>query len=245
MTRRRGRGRRKRDALASALALDLSSQSRRRGGGQKIAVTDSASECYGNRLTRGTRARPSVIHCTIRKARRLCPPRRGFDGTPTQRISLANRVESTQNSLQKSYPAPREHAPRLLGDARKWERDADVVGHGDGRVNVGAVVATEQHLTVLCRVLSDALLDLGACESRRGRSATWSTTGAERLHSRKCLSSPCTGHAAASPNAQIVCPSISLVNSWSISISRSCARPTTRRSIIFSSQVVPSRQGVH
>ena len=35
---------------------------------------------------------------------------------------------------------------------------------------------------------------------------------------RKCFIRPCTGHAAASPNAHIVCPSICFVSSCNMSI---------------------------
>jgi hypothetical protein len=62
-------------------------------------------------------------------------------------------------------------------------------------------------------------------------------------HSRHSLT--CTGHAAASPNAQIVCPSICLDSSHIMSISDGFAWPSTKRHIILLSQLQPSRQGVH
>lgn len=55
----------------------------------------------------------------------------------------------------------------------------------------------------------------------------------------------CIGHAAASPNAQIVWPSICFVNSQIMSISDGWALPWTKRHIILFSQLQPSRQGVH
>src|SRR5579875_2593303 len=62
---------------------------------------------------------------------------------------------------------------------------------------------------------------------------------------RKCRMRPCTGQAAASPSAQIVWPSIWVVTSNSMSISRLCARPSAIRESTRQSQPVPSRQGVH
>lgn len=55
----------------------------------------------------------------------------------------------------------------------------------------------------------------------------------------------CTGHAAPSARAQIVCPSICLLISNNISISFGSALPSTRRHIILFIHPVPSRQGVH
>jgi hypothetical protein len=87
---------------------------------------------------------------------------------------------------------------------------------------------------------------MSAKQGKKGRTeGEQGEKGRGKVDARKCLNNPCTGHAAASPNAQIVCPSICFVNSHNISISLSCARPTTKRSIIFSNPVVPSRQGVH
>src|SRR4029077_15422383 len=62
---------------------------------------------------------------------------------------------------------------------------------------------------------------------------------------RKWRSSPCTGHAAPSPKAQMVWPSIWVVTSISMSISRFCARPSAMRSSTRHIQPMPSRHGVH
>ena len=65
------------------------------------------------------------------------------------------------------------------------------------------------------------------------------------ISSRKWRIRPCTGHAAASPSAQIVWPSTCPVTSSSMSISRFCARPSATRSSTRHIQPVPSRHGVH
>src|SRR6185437_10263931 len=65
------------------------------------------------------------------------------------------------------------------------------------------------------------------------------------ISGRKCAISPWIGQAAASPSAQIVWPSTSLVTSSSMSISRFCARPSAMRVITRHIQPVPSRHGVH
>jgi hypothetical protein len=56
---------------------------------------------------------------------------------------------------------------------------------------------------------------------------------------------PWIGQAAASPSAQMVWPSICLVTSSSMSISRFSARPSAMRVITRHIQPVPSRHGVH
>ena len=57
--------------------------------------------------------------------------------------------------------------------------------------------------------------------------------------------SPCTGQAAPSPKAQMVWPSIWVVTSSSMSISRLWARPSAMRVSTRHIQPMPSRQGVH
>mmetsp|Transcript_70310 Transcript_70310/g.187336 ORF Transcript_70310/g.187336 Transcript_70310/m.187336 type:complete len:256 (-) Transcript_70310:688-1455(-) len=65
------------------------------------------------------------------------------------------------------------------------------------------------------------------------------------MSGRKLRIRPCTGQAAASPRAQIVCPSICLEISSSIWISPSEALPTVKRCMMLYIQGTPSRQGVH
>src|SRR5262249_4022951 len=65
------------------------------------------------------------------------------------------------------------------------------------------------------------------------------------ISGRKWRSRPCTGQAAPSPNAQMVWPSIWVVTSISMSISRLCARPSAMRVSTRHIQPMPSRQGVH
>src|SRR5262249_4358635 len=65
------------------------------------------------------------------------------------------------------------------------------------------------------------------------------------ISGRKCLSKPCTGHAAPSPKAQMVWPSICCVTCMSMSISRFCARPSAMRGSTRHIQPMPSRHGVH
>src|SRR5580692_4722504 len=65
------------------------------------------------------------------------------------------------------------------------------------------------------------------------------------ISGRKWRSRPCTGHAAPSPKAQMVWPSIWVVTSISMSISRFCARPSAMRSSTRHIQPMPSRHGVH
>src|SRR6185312_4367613 len=65
------------------------------------------------------------------------------------------------------------------------------------------------------------------------------------ISGRKCRSNPCTGQAAPSPKAQMVWPSICLVTSNSMSISRFCARPSAIRVRTRHIQPMPSRHGVH
>src|SRR5690606_201391 len=62
---------------------------------------------------------------------------------------------------------------------------------------------------------------------------------------RKLRIRPWIGQAAASPSAQMVWPSICLVTSNSMSISRFWAGPSTMRSMTRIIQPVPSRHGVH
>src|SRR5262245_39629838 len=65
------------------------------------------------------------------------------------------------------------------------------------------------------------------------------------ISGRKCRSKPCTGQAAPSPKAQMVCPSICWVTCISMSISRFCARPSAMRVKTRHIQPIPSRHGVH
>src|SRR5690606_25970764 len=62
---------------------------------------------------------------------------------------------------------------------------------------------------------------------------------------RKCLRKLWTGHAAASPNAQIVCPAIVFATSTSRSRSARVPLPPVIRVSTRCSQPVPSRHGVH
>jgi len=76
-----------------------------------------------------------------------------------------------------------------------------------------------------------------------GFAAYWSMRSS--ITWRKWVMRPWIGQAAASPSAQIVWPSICLVTSSSMSISRFSARPSAMRVITRHIQPVPSRQGVH
>src|SRR4029079_108936 len=62
---------------------------------------------------------------------------------------------------------------------------------------------------------------------------------------RKCLRKLCTGHAAASPSAQMVWPSMRPATSTSSCRSDFCPSPAMIRRMTRFIQPVPSRHGVH
>src|SRR3954468_17251433 len=76
-----------------------------------------------------------------------------------------------------------------------------------------------------------------------GLAAYWSMR--RSISGRMCRMRPWIGQAAASPSAQMVWPSIWVVTSRSMSISRRCARPSAMREITRHIHPVPSRHGVH
>src|SRR6185436_489926 len=81
-----------------------------------------------------------------------------------------------------------------------------------------------------------------------GRSSTTLLPLCSTMYSnswRKCLMKLCTGHAAASPSAQIVWPSILFATSTSMSMSAFEPLPSVMRVSTRCSQPVPSRHGVH
>jgi len=61
----------------------------------------------------------------------------------------------------------------------------------------------------------------------------------------RCLVFTCTGQAAPSPRAQMVCPSICLLISQIMSISASLALPRTKRHIMSFIQSTPTRENSH
>ena len=81
------------------------------------------------------------------------------------------------------------------------------------------------------------------CDDRSG--AAVASQGEGRAATADGRGRPCTGQAAPSPKAQMVWPSICVVTSISISISRLCARPSAMRMSTRHIQPMPSRQGVH
>lgn len=76
--------------------------------------------------------------------------------------------------------------------------------------------------------------DQARCQSRRPGHSTPSPVISQ--HGRHALRPTCTGHAAASPSAQMVWPSICLVISHSMSISSSRASPFFMRVMMSYSQ---------
>ena len=118
--------------------------------------------------------------------------------------------------------------------------------HGNRPAGVEAA-NTREHV-IVWRVQHDrATPPLRRSAGRRHRA--WTAPRSCRCGARSRRESgamrPWTGHAAASPSAQIVWPSTWVVTSSSMSISRFSARPSAMRSSTRHIQPVPSRQGVH
>merc|ERR1711997_261286 len=74
------------------------------------------------------------------------------------------------------------------------------------------------------------LLAISAYEDAAAASFfAWNSANLASSSGLKCQISPCTGHAAPSAKAHIVCPSICFVNSQSRSISSGLALPSTEK----------------
>src|SRR6185503_12630887 len=149
--------------------------------------------------------------------------------------------------------------------AVRGDRELRVIAESR-HVDLGLVRHLDDHLA-LARLQRHAVDldvdDVGVCRrcrwrrrSRRGRahaatdgkSSTTLLPLFSTMYSnswRKCLMKLCTGHAAASPNAQIVWPSILFATSTSMSMSAFVPWPSTMRVSTRCNQPVPSRHGVH
>src|SRR5215471_10033644 len=138
---------------------------------------------------------------------------------------------------------PPHESFRALGEPVHQGQIVHEVRHAriiDGMTNASDVELRQIELRrVLHRSHSAATRTGSGC----GLAAYWSIR--RSISGRKWRSNPWTGHAAPSPKAQMVCPSICFVTSNSMSISRLCARPSAMRVSTRHIQPMPSRHGVH
>src|SRR5690606_13274894 len=143
---------------------------------------------------------------------------------------------------------------QLVVVAEARDRDARLVGGLDDHraLGRGQLDAVDEDGDVVRREVrvhrlgAHATASIGAtvpAASSSTRNRPW--TIAYSNSCRKWRMKPCTGHAAASPNAQMVWPSIWPAAVRSISRSSSVARLSAMRVSMRYIQPVPSRHGVH
>src|SRR5262249_9086470 len=138
---------------------------------------------------------------------------------------------------------PPHEAFRTLREAVHQRQIVHEIRHAriiDGITNPSDIELRQIELRrVLHRCHSAATCTGSGC----GLAADWSIR--RSISRRQWRRNPWTGHAAPSPKAQMVCPSICFVPSNSMSISRLCARPSAMRVSTRHIQPMPSRHGVH